>query len=183
MKIAVDQNWIRVVDNILKPQFCEHLIDKFEQCHRWHKRRIDYPHLWEMNIYSTKTRPMTAQEVMRHSTQAVWDFTEDCDYLADRVNLAVTDYKTHWDRYRSFPEDYSMEGFRIKAYRANTGDQFPIHTDNNKREMATRFLALLFYLNDSDAGTEFPLENLTVTARQGRVVIFPPGLQLSLIHI
>jgi hypothetical protein len=43
--------------------------------------------------------------------------------------------------------------------------------------MATRFLAFLFYLNDSDAGTEFPLEGITVEAKQGRLVIFPPGLQ------
>ena len=177
MNIAVDKNWVRAVDGVLSAEFCEHLIDKFEQCSRWHQRRTDYPHLWELNLYSTKTRIMSAQEVLRHSTAAIWDPTDDCDHLARAVTTVAHDYKQHWDRYSSFPNDFSMEGFRLKAYRANTGDGFPIHTDNNRKEMSTRFLAFLFYLNDSDAGTEFPMEDLTVEARQGRVVIFPPGLQ------
>lgn len=178
MQIAIDKNWIRVIDGVLEPGFCDHLIDKFEQCHRRHLRRTDYPHLWELNLYSSKlTRDLTAQEIMRRNTAPMWDPTEDCDHMVDRVYSVVGDYREHWDRYHSFPEDFSMEGFRIKAYRANSGDCFPIHCDNNRREMSTRFLAFLFYLNDSDAGTEFPLDDITVEAKQGRLVIFPPGLQ------
>ncbi len=177
MKIVLDQNWVRVIDGVLSPEYCEHLIDKFEQCSRWHRRRANYAHLWELDCFNLRHRPMTVIEKMTRSTESVWDWTQDCETVASKIYPMAGQYREHWDRLHSFPEDYSMEGIRIKAYRANMGDQFPIHTDAGNRDACTRFLRFLFYLNDNDAGTELPLEHVTVDARQGRLVIFPPGLQ------
>jgi hypothetical protein len=176
MQISMDENWIRVVDGVLTPEFCDHLIDRFTECQDQQLRRQDYPRLWELSLYSRTYRQFTTQELLRGVLRRQ-DFTEECQHLVDCVYSVVGDYREHWDHLHSFPEDFTMEGFRIKGYKAGTGDQFPIHTDAGCREMSTRFLAFLFYLNDSDAGTEFPLENITVEARQGRLLMFPPGLQ------
>lgn len=177
MKISVDQEHIRVIDSVLSPEFCEHLISKFELCHAWHHRRSDYPSLWELDLWHLTNRTLTPMELITKSTHSVWDFTQDCDQLLNKVYAVVGDYKQQWDPYNSWPQDYSMEGFRIKAYRGSSGDQFPIHTDAGGRSMCSRFLGFLFYLNNSDAGTEFPQQNLLIEARQGRLCMFPPGLQ------
>ncbi len=174
--IVYDKNWVRVLDGVLEPQFCEHLIERFNTCEKQQTRREDYPRLRELNLFNKGYRKFTAMELMR-GVLADHDFTEETELLVDKVYSAVGDYREHWDYLHSFPENFSMEGFRIKAYQAGTGDGFPIHTDAGIKEMSTRFLAFLFYLNDSDAGTEFPLENHTVQARQGRLVMFPPGMQ------
>ncbi len=177
MEIAVDQNWIRAIDHVLPPEFCDHLIEKYQACAHRHTVRTDYPRLRELNMWSHNHRSLSPIERMFKSTDSVWDFTQDCETIMSLIYPVLSDYKQHWDRYNSFPDEYAMEGFRIKSYRAGTGDGFPIHVDSRGREMSTRFLAFLFYLNDSDAGTEFPMEQLTISARQGRLVIFPPGLQ------
>lgn len=171
--IVYDKNWIRVIDHVLDSEFCEHLIDRFRACARQQTRREDYPRLRELNLFNRDRRQTQAAELLRGHQ----DFTSETELLVDRVHSVVGDYREHWDHLHSFPNDFSMEGFRIKSYQAGSGDGFPIHTDAGSREMSTRFLAFLFYLNDSDAGTEFPLENFTVSARQGRLVMFPPGLQ------
>ena len=175
MQIIKDQNWVRVVDGVLTSEFCEQLISKFNQAPltRWQH----YQRLWELDLRHDQHRPPTAMDLIRGIRPQRDQYTADCDQILAAVNSVLADYRQHWDHLCSFPETYALEGFRIKAYRSGTGDCFPLHTDSGSREMSTRFLALLFYLNDSDAGTEFPLENLMVEARQGRVVIFPPGLQ------
>lgn len=174
--IVYDKNWVRVLDHVLEPQFCDHLIERFRACEKQQVRREDYPRLRELNLFNKGYRKFTAMELMR-GVLADHDFTEETELLVDKVHSAVGDYREHWDYLHSFPETFSMEGFRIKSYQAGTGDGFPIHTDAGNREMSTRFLAFLFYLNDSDAGTEFPLENITIEAKQGRLLMFPPGMQ------
>jgi hypothetical protein len=176
MEIVYDHHWIRAIDHVLDAEFCEHLIDRFHACESQQHRRNDYPRLTELAIYNRDHRQLTAKELMRGAL-AWHDFTEDTHLLVDSVYSVAAAYREHWDHLHSFPSDFSMEGFRIKSYRAGSGDQFPIHSDAGCREMSTRFLALLFYLNDSDAGTEFPLENITIEAKQGRLLMFPPGMQ------
>jgi len=175
MQIILDHNWIRVIDHVLDREFCQHLIDRFHASTRQQTRRQDYPRLRELNLFNRDHRQIRATELL----QGHQDFTEETDLLVDRVYGVVGAYREHWDHLHCFPNDFSMEGFRIKSYRAGSGDGFPIHTDAGGREMSTRFLAFLFYLNDSDAGTEFPLENFTVAAQQGRLVMFPPGLAVA----
>lgn len=177
MHIHKDQNWVRVVDGALSRDFCQQLIHKFNQSTAPVTRLTHYQRLWELDLRHDLHRPPKAMDFIRGRAQHRDLYNEDCDLILGAVNSVLAPYREHWDHLHSFPEEYALEGFRIKCYRSGTGDCFPLHTDSGSREMSTRFLAMLFYLNDSDAGTEFPLENLLVEAKQGRVVIFPPGLQ------
>lgn len=160
--IHIDQDYVRAIDSVIPPEHCEDMIRGFNACRPWQTRQDRYQRLWTLDL----------QGCARH-----WAWHDHIEFLADAVRSQTLLYQEHWDRFGSFPQEYLMEGFRIKSYDSGTGDGFPIHCDANCAQVSTRFLAFLFYLNDSDAGTEFPQQKITIPARQGRLLIFPPGLQ------
>lgn len=162
--IHIDQDYIRVIDSVIPPQHCEDMIRGFDACRPWQTRQDRYQRLCSLDL-------------MGCGPDSGYDWHDHIEFLADTVRSQALLYQEHWDRFGSFPQEYAMEGFRIKSYTAGTGDGFPIHCDANCAQASTRFLACLFYLNDSDAGTEFPQQKITIAARQGRLLIFPPGLQ------
>lgn len=175
MNIVVDQDHIRVIDHALTAEFCTALIQGFHACARFQTRIDRFQHLSQLNLV-TEDQAAT-QQFWRPGMARVWDWTDQVETLMQITESAVIDYRTTWDPHLCWPTDYGIEGFRMKHYRQNQGDHFPLHCDANSREMSQRFLGLLFYINDSDAATVFPQQSLTVTAQQGRLVIFPPGLQ------
>ncbi len=63
----------------------------------------------------------------------------------------------------------------IKHYKTTGQEGFQLHFDSIG-EKANRYLVFLWYLNDvaEGGGTEFPELGITVQAKAGRLVIFPP---------
>jgi len=51
---------------------------------------------------------------------------------------------------------------------------FDTHVDVTDHESSRRFLSFLFYLNDVDVGGETVFEGVTIQAKTGRLVVFPP---------
>ena len=176
MEIAYDKNYIRVIDQALEPEFCQEMIRAFELCDRYHRERPgEWAKLIELDLHSTRhPQARNPWDLYRKSSHAVYDWTPVCDKLTEVVIPLVSDYRQRWDPLGMMPWEFALEGFRIKCYRPNGRHEFKLHADNTTLETCSRFLACLFYLNDSDAGTEFPLENTTVAAREGRVTIFTP---------
>jgi len=177
MQITYDHNRIRVIDGFMTPDHCEQYRDNFERCSRHHERRTGVVvNLVELALWNFTHKPVdNPMERLRLSRPHDW--SEDTDLLMDKIYHCVEDYFARWGRVEGqlvLPQDFSMEGMRIKCYRPNGVDQFGLHVDVANQGTATRFLSFLLYLNDSDAGTEFPLENHTVQAREGRLCIFPP---------
>jgi hypothetical protein len=169
--ISLDTNYIRVIDNVLDSEFCEHLIRQFELCKDYHK---EIPgKMIELDCFNTQHNP---RAWLPKAVKTVYDWTRDTDRIIDVVKPLAQAYRDKWDQHHCLPEKYSAEGIRIKCYRPGE-HEFKMHVDQGTRESASRFMAFLFYLNNSEAGTEFPLENLTVEARQGRLLIFPPSWQ------
>lgn len=155
MNTFYDDNYIRVVDNVLTDKQCNTLIDFLETS----------PYLW----YETPTRLIEVGiwNVHKPERQSL------TDSLMDVVRELHKDYANKWDSLNMMPERYATEGFRVKVYRPYQ-HEFKLHVDQGDPDTATRFLGILFYLNDSEAGTEFPEYNLTVEAKKGRATIFPP---------
>ena len=176
MEIVYDKNYIRVIDAALDPEFCDEMVKAFELCARFHKERPgEWAKLIELDLHSTRhPQARNPWDLYKKSSHWAYDWTETCDQLSARVIPLVSDYKRDWDTLNILPYDFALEGFRIKCYRPNGRHEFKLHADNTTLETSSRFLACLFYLNDSDAGTEFPLENITVAARRGRLCIFTP---------
>lgn len=75
-----------------------------------------------------------------------------------------------------FPDEYDHEALRIKRYRPQAKDQFRNHVDGYDRVSALRFMVCFWYLNDVAEGGEtvFPHLRLKVSARRGRLIMFPP---------
>jgi prolyl 4-hydroxylase len=63
----------------------------------------------------------------------------------------------------------------LKRYRPGQQERFQLHFDAI-HHVANRYLVLLWYLNDVDQGgeTRFPQLEVTVEARAGRLLMFPP---------
>jgi len=177
MNITYDHNRIRVIDGFMSAADCRGFIENFELCHRHHERRTsEWVNLIELELWNFTHRP--AKSAL-HQAQMSWPYnwTEATDQLSLKIYQATEAYAQTWARVNAvelLPKDYAMEGMRIKCYRPNQLDEFRLHVDVANKGSATRFVSCLLYLNDSDGGTEFPLEGKTVEAREGRLVIFPP---------
>jgi len=173
MTIAYDHNYIRVVDGVLDPEFCSHLIEQFERGAKYHKETPGK--LIELDCYNARHNP----KAWIPGNKTIWrgyDWTEDTDRVMSLLKPHMDSYRARWDTYGCLPNAYSAEGIRIKCYRPGQ-HEFKLHIDQGTRESSSRFMAVLVYLNDNQAGTEFPLENYTVAARTGRIVIFSPSWQ------
>jgi len=178
MQITYDHNCVRVIDHALSAETCQQLRENFELCHRHHSHRSStHVTLTELDLYSTHTAGKGLNHLQKLQKTRPYDWTEDCDRMIQLVMGLGHDYLQHWGHEQGralTPNTMAIEGFRIKCYRPNDQDQFGLHVDVAHAASSTRYLAFLFYLNDSDAGTEFPRERYTVAAREGRVVMFPP---------
>ena len=184
MNIVYDHNYVRVIDGALTPEFCSQLRENFELCERHHRRRSsDWVNLIELELWSQTYSGQLKQLSPLDQAKKIlpYNWTQDCDQLRTLAFELGQDYSTHWGcegSVRFLPDlhtgQFAIEGMRIKCYRPNQLDEFRLHVDVANRESSARYVSFLFYLNDSDAGTEFPRDNYLVEAREGRVVMFPP---------
>ena len=170
MQIALDHNRIRVIDQFISREFCQELREAFERDSARHQvRRSEWVNLTELEL----TEPPRGLSPIPRA----WPWRESLELLTEQFFTAADQYRDHWGQCQGvpiLPREFAMEGARIKCYRPNGVDQFRLHVDVAHKESATRFISFLLYLNDSDAGTEFPLEELTIDAREGRLLMFPP---------
>ncbi len=63
---------------------------------------------------------------------------------------------------------------RLKRYLTNGEERFDEHVDVVDHSTAIRAVAFLFYLNDNNGNTVFPLHDLNIEPKRGRVLVFPP---------
>lgn len=72
------------------------------------------------------------------------------------------------------PASTKLADFILKRYRPGGRDRFELHFDSIY-EVSNRYLVLLWYLNDVDAGeTVFPDLEVAISPRAGRLLVFPP---------
>ena len=88
-------------------------------------------------------------------------------------DLIITCFETYREEIKQaeFIGRTGLKDFNIKRY--IKGDAFSLHCDNASKDTATRAVGILIYLNE-DSGTRFPFDNITIDAKAGRVLIFPP---------
>ena len=155
---------IRVYEDVLSQEFCQKLIDKFENTDEktvWNDYRkfsdtllLDNPEYWKDEI------PVCLDAF----TQIIQKYKNDLPWPDQHKKL--------------FPEEYALEGIKLKKYSPNDVDEFPWHTDVTARETAMRFLAFFIYLDDNDAGeTEFienTISTMSVKCIGGRAIVFQP---------
>jgi len=154
---------IQIYDNIISKDLCESMIETFI------KNEKDVLHApgWMDQLVMLPTPSKFP------GAKKPYDWKKEVEALDTAIDPLIRLYRSKIDTLGVLPKSCSQESYRIKRYKKNE-QEFRLHVDCSTLTNSSRFLAVLIYLNDSEAGTEFPLHNLTVEAKQGRVVIFPP---------
>ena len=146
---------VKVYDNIIPSVTCKKLLDLFEKNTEYHEY-IDYnkcPCFTQLNLNQL------SQNIVRSLIP----------YLAEVYKKYKKDVKSKY-----IPPFKELEEFRIKRYYNNGNEKFDEHVDVNDIDSSIRAVAFLFYLNDNDGNTLFPLHNLNIQPVSGRVIVFPP---------
>ena len=170
MAVFYDNNFIRVIDNAVSSELCEQIIAEFKRDHTLHHH--DGDRYIELETYDQRGQGKWNPKLEARARR--WNPLTDS--IAQTVVEMTTDYRARWDPYLMTPQVWSMEGIRVKSYEPNV-HEFRLHVDQGNCDSACRFIACLIYLNNNEAGTEFPQEQFTVSAEQGRMVLFPPNWQ------
>ena len=143
-------------DDALPTMVCEGLIDTFKQSdikEDWD--RDGAPKFTQVNI--NQARP------------------ELVDSLARLTLMAVRDYQLKFPMASHMPAPRALEEFRVKRYNSSSDDRYDTHVDVESPESASRYLALLFYLNDDFTGGETKFtEGPAIEPKRGSVLVFPP---------
>ena len=146
---------VKVYDNIIPNTTCKKLLDLFEK-HEDYQEYIDYdgcPCFTQLNL--NKVSPTIVRTLIPYLTQVYKQYKNDVQS-------------------KYIPPLKELEEFRIKRYYNNGNEKFDEHVDVTDYDSSLRAVAFLFYLNDNDGNTLFPLHNLNIQPVSGRVVVFPP---------
>lgn len=156
--------YIKIYDRVLSPAFCDALIDEF------HRNTSSIQHFpgWMDQIGMCETKPKFP------GLPRPYDWKDETLQLNGKILPLIEDYVDELDHFKILPKNWDQEAYRIKRYRQNQ-QEFRLHADCSTVINSSRFLAVLIYLNDNDAGTEFPTHDFYVEAKQGRIVVFPPA--------
>ena len=155
--------YISVWDNALEDEWCDKLIEMFEDQSENHKKteHEDYRSFTELNFFDPELKDPKWEEASMH--------------LLGKVSEYVESYRRH-NNIVFFPQQCQNEEVRMKKYFAGSGDDFKYHSDVGDYASAKRFLVCFFYLNDVEEGgqTAFPDYNTSIEPKKGRLAIFPP---------
>jgi len=152
---------IQVHDNVLETTVCKTLINFFEFSADKHERieNDNKPNFTQLNLTEN------------------CKFSQEIDNIHNYIISKVFEYKKQYYKFvdeRCFPKEHSFEQFRIKKYDPKSHDQFDTHVDVMDYNSSRRFLSFMWYLNDVEVGGETVFEELVITPKIGRMIIFPP---------
>lgn len=157
------RRYIRTYDADLEPRLCQQMIASFAGLERFQLRN--------------------GRGVRNGLEQSAW--TElNVSRLSDAgfmgmfrklVDRALERYNRDVELAIPIPNSPATSDLTLKRYRPGEQEQFQLHFDSINH-VANRYLVLLWYLNDVEQGgeTRFPQLDVTVQARAGRLLMFPP---------
>ena len=156
------QDYIKTYQNVVEPDFCKHLITKFEADLQNHEKLSDNDMSFtQLNMFNQGTHQSWGEEtkiLQKSFMKYLTIYKKECNIIS-----------TQW------PERYGFEAFRLKRYLPNNIDQFPEHVDVNNTKNNIRFLVFFLYLDDNDDGeTNFPQLSKRSLCKKGSLLIFPP---------
>ena len=154
------KKYIKVYDDVLSPDLCQSLIDKFElnKDQQVSTDLENHRHFTEINI-----------------NQHV-DWKSMVDGLYTTLRPYVDRYKKDCDiKEKQWPDKFGFEQIRFKRYLPNDKDEFKEHVDVGDYNSARRFLVFFLYLNSNfDGRTSFSEYDMQVYPKAGRLLMFPP---------
>jgi prolyl 4-hydroxylase len=157
------RHYVRVYDADLEPALCGKLIDSFAALERFQqyngrnlRRGLEESEWTELNV-TRLSEPGFLQMFRRLVDRALLRYNAD-------IGLTIP-----------IPNSPVISDLIMKRYRSGGAERFQLHFDA-VNHLSSRYLVLLWYLNDVEAGgeTRFPQLELSVDPRAGRLLMFPP---------
>ncbi len=157
------ETYIRRYDNVISPELCDTLIDRFENSsHQYEKQEQGKMSFTQIHLLHHKEWHEDARILAESLMKQVVKYKKDCD-IPDPPALNM------------FPEKFTLEPMRLKRYLPDGTDQFGDHVDVNDINSAKRFLVFFLYLDDNEKGsTIFPRHDVVSGCKKGSCLIFPP---------
>lgn len=157
-------NYITTYDDVISKEYCNELIEKFENNPQCYSKENQSDKDWSMHF--------TQINFYQHDI-----FKQDKEKLDTIFRKAVNHY-VHDNKIEKgqWPLKFRFEQIRMKRYLPGGEEKFDLHVDVTDYDSARRFLVLFFYLNDEFEGGEtvFPQLNIMAKPKQGRLIMFPP---------
>jgi prolyl 4-hydroxylase len=156
-------HYVRVYDADLAPALCARLIESFGALQRFQqdngrnvRRGLEDSGWTELNV--TRFSDAGFLHMFRGS-----------------IDHALARYNADVGMTIPIPNSPSTADLIMKRYRSGGSEKFQLHFDAI-HQFASRYLVLLWYLNDVEAGgeTRFPQLDLAVKPQVGRLLMFPP---------
>ena len=159
------ENFIRIYDRALSPEFCRDVIARFDKDERKFPGTMNAYHgnvvekgktTLELAIATTPgwtdVDGALRQSLMEHFPK----YREDVKFLAGSEHKSI-----------------DVENLRVKKY--PPGGSFEWHIDNSSPQTRERVLAAQWYFNTVAEGgrTEFEVQGEAIDAVEGRLVFFP----------
>jgi len=166
---------ITIIDGLINPERCAKFIEKLNTVwHNSHPGRTISGVDWQTKT----TEDLHVSEFAFNELGILWghEWHGLEMHFADGLISAVAMYKQQYRHIDSWT-DICDTGFQVQKYHKNFGyyrphvDSFPAPSSS----VTNRVLASVMYLNDVEHGgeTNFPLHEVKVTPRAGRIVLFP----------
>ncbi len=157
------RHYVRIYDGDLEPAFCKQLIGSFEGLQRFQQRN------GRTVRAGLEDSAWTELNVTRMSDAGFLSF------FRARVDRALATYNRDVQLAIPIPNSPKTADLIMKRYRPGSEERFQLHFDA-VNHLANRYLVMMWYLNDVGEGgeTRFPQIDVTVAARAGRLVMFPP---------
>jgi len=177
--VADIDHYCRVYDNFLEDSDCDEYIAKFEEtitfdAERHRELSVCYREDGSMicgQCDCMRTNPMEYPRFRDLNSKLINKWVESIERYKE--DTGIDQFKYQW------PKQYGWEELRIKKFRvdSNKGHGLNPHTDVYSYAHAKRFLCMMVYLNDdfTDGETFFPLMNVKVKPKKGRLLFFPPS--------
>ena len=152
-------DFIKVYDNALTEEECHKLIEIFETGRDKTKLNNNYQKFTQYWV-SESGHLQFFENIKNKMTKCHLDYGS---YLSSRLDYEAI-----------FPSKYVFESLKIKKYEPELKQEFRKHIDTLTEGSSKRFLSSLIYLNDVKEGGQTAFNDVTINARQGRLVLFPP---------
>lgn len=136
------ENFIKVYDDVLDPQICKQIIEKFEVNTDQQEDTILKGHRSFKEIQLNKHKDWKPIVDGLYTT-----FKSKIGTYAKEVGITPTQW----------PSQYGFEAIRMKRYMPNDIDEFKEHVDVGDYNSARRFLVFFLYLDENKEGGHFVL--------------------------
>ncbi|WP_428311184.1 2OG-Fe(II) oxygenase [Hydrocarboniphaga sp.] len=155
--------YIKVFDHHLEQDICDRLVSSFDESTglhtpngRGYRAGLEQSGWTELNLTKAATEDLR-------------------QFFRNKMNGALTRYNLDVPQRIPVPNSRSTADLILKRYRPGGADQFQLHFDS-LHDVCNRYLVFLWYLNDVETGGEtwFPEFDVKITARRGRLLMFPP---------